>query len=68
MYPGRWRRRVRARYVTLTQGIRATGADAREQVAARFGDISDRSDEIVPEMGAAQGMIELGKLQAALKS
>jgi len=54
-------------YVTLTQGIRATGADAREQVAARFDDISDRSDEIVPEMGAAQGMIELGKLQAAMK-
>ena len=54
-------------YVTLTQGIRATGADAREQIAARFDAISDRSDEIVPEMGAAQGMIELGKLQAAMK-
>ena len=40
---------------------------AREQVAARFDDISDRSDEIVPEMGAAQGMIELGKLQTAMK-
>jgi len=54
-------------YVTLTQGIRATGADAREQIAARFDDISDRSDEIVPDMGAAQGMIELGKLQNAMK-
>ena len=53
--------------VTLTQGIRATGEDAPEQVAARIADISDRAGEIVPEMGAAQGMIELGKLQAALK-
>jgi len=54
-------------YVTLTQGIRATGEDAPEQVAARIGEISDRAGEIVPEMGAAQGMIELGKLQATLK-
>jgi NAD(P)-dependent dehydrogenase (short-subunit alcohol dehydrogenase family) len=53
-------------YVTLTQGIRITGEDAPEQVAARFTEISDRADEIVPEMGAAQGMIELGKLQKAL--
>lgn len=54
-------------YVTLTQGIRATGEDAPEQVAARIAEISDRAGEVVPEMGAAQGMIELGKLQAALK-
>ena len=54
-------------YVTLTQGIRATGEDAPEQVAARIAEISDRVGEVVPEMGAAQGMIELGKLQAALK-
>ncbi|HEV7351497.1 MAG TPA: SDR family NAD(P)-dependent oxidoreductase [Brevundimonas sp.] len=54
-------------YVTLTQGIRATGEDAPEQVAAQIAGISDRTGEIVPEMGAAQGMIELGKLQAALK-
>jgi len=53
--------------VTLTQGIRTTGEDAPEQVAARIDEISDRTGEIVPEMGAAQGMIELGKLQAALK-
>tara|TARA_R110002051_G_scaffold173046_1_gene243246 strand:- start:282 stop:1190 length:909 start_codon:yes stop_codon:yes gene_type:complete len=51
-------------YVTLTQGIHATGADAAEQVAARFDAISDRTGEIVPEMGAAQGMIELSKVQA----
>jgi NAD(P)-dependent dehydrogenase (short-subunit alcohol dehydrogenase family) len=54
-------------YVTLTQGIRATGEDAPEQVAGRIAEISDRAGEVVPEMGAAQGMIELGKLQAALK-
>jgi hypothetical protein len=52
-------------YITLTQGIRAVGEDAPEQVAARFADISDRTGEIVPEMGAAQGMIELAKAQAA---
>jgi NAD(P)-dependent dehydrogenase (short-subunit alcohol dehydrogenase family) len=51
----------------VTQGIRATGEEAPEQVAARIDEISDRTGEIVPEMGAAQGMIELGKLQAALK-
>lgn len=52
-------------YVTLTQGIRVVGDDAPEQIAARFGEISDRSGEIVPEMGAAQGMIELTKAKAA---
>jgi NAD(P)-dependent dehydrogenase (short-subunit alcohol dehydrogenase family) len=51
-------------YVTLTQGVRITGADAPEQVAAQFDAISDRAGEIVPEMGAAQGMIELTKAQA----
>lgn len=53
-------------YVTLTQGIRAVGEDAPEQVEAQFAAISDREGEIVPDMGAAQGMIELGKLQKAL--
>jgi len=52
-------------YVTLTQGDYATGPDAVEQVAARFDAISDRSGEIVPEMGVAQGMIELTKAQKA---
>jgi NAD(P)-dependent dehydrogenase (short-subunit alcohol dehydrogenase family) len=54
-------------YVTLTQGIRVVGDDAPEQVAARFAEISDRRGEIVPEMGAAQGMVELSKAQAAHK-
>jgi len=52
-------------YVTLTQGAFVTGEDAPEQVAARFDAISDRAGEIVPEMGAAQGMIELTKAQKA---
>ncbi len=52
-------------YVTLTQGIRVVGDDAPEQIAARFAEISDRTGEIVPEMGAAQGMIELSKAQKA---
>jgi NAD(P)-dependent dehydrogenase (short-subunit alcohol dehydrogenase family) len=50
-------------YVTLTQGDFAFGPDAAEQVAARFDAISDRENEIVPDMGAAQGMIELTKAQ-----
>ncbi len=54
-------------YVTLTQGIWAAGDDAPEQVAARFAEISDRTGEIVPEMGAAQGFTELTKAQAVHK-
>ena len=50
-------------YVTITQGDFATGPDALEQIAERFDTISDRSGEIVPEMGGAQGMIELTKAQ-----
>jgi NAD(P)-dependent dehydrogenase (short-subunit alcohol dehydrogenase family) len=50
-------------YVTLTQGDFAVGPEAPEQVAARFDAISDRENEIVPDMGAAQGMIELTKAQ-----
>ena len=52
-------------YVTLTQGVRIVGDDASEQVEAQFEAISDRTGEIVPEMGAAQGMIELTKAQKA---
>lgn len=52
-------------YVTLTQGIRAVGDDAAEQIEARFAEISDRTGEIIPDMGAAQGMIELTKAQKA---
>ena len=54
-------------HVTLTQGAYIVGEDAPEQVAARIAEIGDRTGEIVPEMGAAQGMIELTKAQAAAK-
>ena len=50
-------------YVTLTQGTWIAGEDAPEQVAARFAEISDRTGEIVPDMGGAQGMVELTKAQ-----
>jgi NAD(P)-dependent dehydrogenase (short-subunit alcohol dehydrogenase family) len=52
-------------YITLTQGVRIVGEDAPEQIEARFAEISDRAGEIVPEMGAAQGIIELTKAQKA---
>ncbi|GAA0650861.1 SDR family NAD(P)-dependent oxidoreductase [Brevundimonas lenta] len=52
-------------YVALTQGAWIAGDDAPEQIAARFAEISDRTGEIIPEMGAAQGFIELTKAQAA---
>jgi NAD(P)-dependent dehydrogenase (short-subunit alcohol dehydrogenase family) len=54
-------------HVTLTEGIHVgMGADAAEQVAARWDEISDRAGETVPESGAAQGTLEVGKaLRAA---
>jgi NAD(P)-dependent dehydrogenase (short-subunit alcohol dehydrogenase family) len=52
-------------YVTLTQGVHITGDDAPEQVASQFDAISDRTGEIIPEMGAAQGMIEITKYNQA---
>ena len=49
-------------HVTLTQGIHVgMGDDAAEQVAARWDEISDRHGETVPESGAAQGTLEVGK-------
>ena len=53
-------------YVTLTQGIHVGhDDDTPEQIAARFDEISSRDDEIVPESGAAQGTIEIGKAMRA---
>ena len=52
-------------HVTLTQGIWEGGPDAAEQVAARWDEISDRTGEIVPEGGAAQGLTEMTKAQQA---
>ncbi|MEO5883304.1 MAG: SDR family NAD(P)-dependent oxidoreductase [Caldimonas sp.] len=49
-------------HVTLTPGIHVGMMDdAAEQVAARWDEISDRDGETVPESGAAQGTLELGK-------
>jgi NAD(P)-dependent dehydrogenase (short-subunit alcohol dehydrogenase family) len=54
-----------AAHVTLTQGIHAAGADAAEQVAARWDEIQDREGEIIPEAGSAQGIIEMTKAARA---
>ena len=54
-----------AAHVTLTQGIHAAGADAAEQVAARWSEIVDREGEIVPDSGMAQGMLEISKAARA---
>ena len=51
-------------YVTLTQGDFAVGSDAVEQIAERFEAISDRSGEVVPDMGSGQGAIELAKAKS----
>jgi hypothetical protein len=52
--------------VTLTHGIHVgNGSDAAEQIAARLDEISDRSDEAVPESGAAQGALEIAKAMQA---
>ena len=54
-------------HVTLTPGIFVgLPDDAPEQVAAQFAAISDRSEEIVPESGNAQGTSETGKAMRAL--
>jgi len=48
-------------YVTLTRGIHLSPEElTAETVAARFAEISDRTGEIVPENGAAQGQVALG--------
>ena len=53
-----------ASYVTLTQGALLTGDDlSPEGVAAHWGEITDRSDEIVPNSGAEQSMLIGKKLQ-----
>ncbi len=53
-------------HVTLTQGIFVGHDDeSAEQIAARFDEISSRDAETVPESGAAQGTIEIGKAMRA---
>ncbi len=53
-------------YVTLTQGLHlGHGADTAERISLQFDAISDRSDETVPESGAAQGTLEIKKAMKA---
>ena len=48
-------------YVTLTRGIHVADGDMTpETIAARFAEISDRTGEVVPDTGAAQGAMALG--------
>ena len=54
-------------HITLTPGVFVgLPGDAAEQVAALFDAISARGDETVPESGAAQGTVEIGKAMRAL--
>jgi len=53
-------------HVTLTHGIHVgAGGDAAEQIALQLDAISDRTDETVPESGAAQGTLEIAKAMQA---
>jgi NAD(P)-dependent dehydrogenase (short-subunit alcohol dehydrogenase family) len=52
--------------ITLTEGIFVgVPNDAAEQVTQGWDALSDRTDETVPESGAAQGMLETGKAMRA---
>ena len=49
-------------HITLTEGIFVGHpADAAEQISDRFAELSDRGAESVPQSGAAQGTLEVGK-------
>jgi NAD(P)-dependent dehydrogenase (short-subunit alcohol dehydrogenase family) len=53
-------------HITLTQGVHiGQGADAADQLAARYPEVADRQGETVPESGHAQGALEVGKAMAA---
>lgn len=55
-----------AAHITLTQGLHiGRGDEAPEQLAARLAEVVDRTDEQVPQSGAAQGTNEVGKAMAA---
>ncbi len=55
-----------AAHITLTQGVYVgAGEDAAEQLAAQLGAVTDRTGEQVPQSGAAQGQLEVGKAMAA---
>lgn len=53
-----------AAYITLTQGALLKGDElSPEGIAAHWAEITDRTDEMVPQSGAEQGMSILKKLQ-----
>jgi NAD(P)-dependent dehydrogenase (short-subunit alcohol dehydrogenase family) len=53
-----------AAFVTLTPGVRLSGDDlSPEGVAAHWAQITDRTGETVPNSGAEQTMVIMGKLQ-----
>ena len=53
-----------AAFVTLTPGVRLQGDElSPEGVAAHWAQITDRTGEIVPNSGAEQSMLIMGKLQ-----
>lgn len=54
-----------AAHITLTQGVYIEGDDAAEQLAAQLQAVVDRQGEQVPQSGAAQGQLEVGKAMAA---
>jgi NAD(P)-dependent dehydrogenase (short-subunit alcohol dehydrogenase family) len=47
--------------ITLTRGVHLQGADAAEQLVAHWGEVADRSGELVPESAWVQGHVELEK-------
>ncbi len=54
-------------HLTLTEGVFiGLSPDAPEQVAAQWDALSDRDGETVPESGAAQGTLEVGKAMRAV--
>jgi NAD(P)-dependent dehydrogenase (short-subunit alcohol dehydrogenase family) len=54
-----------AAHITLTNGAWiGLGSDAPERLAERLAEVTDRSGEIVPQSGAAQGSNEVGKAMA----
>ncbi|MDN8615451.1 SDR family NAD(P)-dependent oxidoreductase [Variovorax ginsengisoli] len=54
-----------AAHITLTNGAWiGLGGDAPERLADRLAEVTDRSGEIVPQSGAAQGSNEVGKAMA----
>ena len=54
-------------HLTLTNGVHIGHPDdAAERIVAQWDKISDREGETVPESGAAQGTLEIGKAMRAL--